>query len=111
MNLKHYAVAGFFALSATVPGVSSAAGDVEAGKAKAGVCAACHGQKGIAQIPTYPNLAGQHEQYLVSALKAYRSKERNGGQAAVMQGQAAALSDSDIANLAAYFASLPAGGE
>ncbi|WP_100637938.1 c-type cytochrome [Marinobacter salexigens] len=109
MKLKHYAVAGLFALGATVPAVS-AAGDVEAGKAKSAVCAACHGQNGIAQIPMYANLAGQHEQYLVSALKAYRSKERNGGMAAIMQGQAAALSDEDIANLAAYYASLPAGG-
>ncbi|MGO1460928.1 MAG: c-type cytochrome [Marinobacter sp.] len=111
MKLKHYAVAGLFALSAAVPAVASAAGDVEAGKAKAAVCAACHGQNGVAQIPMYPNLAGQHEQYLVSALKAYKNKQRSGGQAAVMQGQAAALSDDDIANLAAYYASLPAGGK
>lgn len=111
MKLKHYAVAGLFALSAAVPAVASAAGDAEAGKAKAAVCAACHGQNGVAQIPMYPNLAGQQEQYLVSALKAYKNKQRNGGQAAVMQGQAAALSDDDIANLAAYFASLPAGGK
>ena len=81
-----------------------------AGKAKAAVCAACHGQNGIAQIPTYPNLAGQNEQYLVSALKAYKNKQRSGGQAAIMQGQATGLSDTDIANLAAYYASLPADG-
>lgn len=111
MKLKHYAVAGLFALGAAVPAVASAAGDVEAGKAKAAVCAACHGQNGVAQIPMYPNLAGQHEQYLVSSLKAYKNKQRNGGQAAIMQGQAAALSDEDIANLAAYYASLPAGGK
>lgn len=110
MSLKHYAVAGIFALSAAVPAVASAA-DAAAGQAKAAVCAACHGQNGVAQIPTYPNLAGQNEQYLVSALKAYKDKQRNGGQAAIMQGQAAALSDTDIANLAAYFASLPAGGK
>ena len=111
MKFKHYAVAGLFALSAAVPAVSSAAGDAAAGKAKAAVCAACHGQNGVAQIPMYPNLAGQHEQYLVSSLKAYKNKQRSGGQAAIMQGQAAALSDEDIANLAAYFASLPAGGK
>jgi cytochrome c553 len=57
-------------------------------------------------MPTYPNLAGQNEAYLVSALKAYRSKERNGGMASIMQMQAANLSDADIENLAAYFASL-----
>ena len=109
MELKHYAVAGIFALSAAIPGLASAA-DAAAGKAKAAVCAACHGQNGIAQIPTYPNLAGQNEQYLVAAIKAYKNKQRTGGQAAIMQGQAAALSDTDIANLAAYFASLPADG-
>ncbi|MDO3721172.1 c-type cytochrome [Marinobacter sp. chi1] len=110
MRVKHYAMVGLFALGTAVSGVASAA-DVEAGKAKAAVCAACHGQNGIAQIPTYPNLAGQNEQYLVSALKAYKNKQRSGGQAAIMQGQAAALSDTDIANLAAYYASLPAGGK
>ncbi|MCM0613569.1 c-type cytochrome [Marinobacter sediminum] len=110
MNLKHYAVAGIFALSTVVPAVAAAA-DVEAGKAKAAVCAACHGQNGVAQIPTYPNLAGQNEQYLKLAITAYKNKQRTGGQAAVMQGQAAALSDADIANLAAYYASLPAGGK
>ena len=109
MNLKHYAIAGIFAFSAAVPAVVSAA-DAAAGKAKAAVCAACHGQNGLAQIPTYPNLAGQNEQYRVSALKAYKNKERSGGQAAIMQGQVAALSDTDIANLAAYYASLPADG-
>lgn len=110
MTLKHYTIAGLLALGATVP-VAATAGDVEAGKAKAAVCAACHGKNGIAQIPGYPNLAGQNEQYLVSALKAYKNKQRSGGQAAIMQGQAAGLSDEDIANLAAYYASLPAGGE
>ncbi|MDY6841793.1 MAG: c-type cytochrome [Pseudomonadota bacterium] len=109
MTLKDYAAAGIFALGAAMPAVVSAA-DAEAGKAKAAVCAACHGQNGLAQIPTYPNLAGQKEQYLVMALKAYKNKQRSGGQAVIMQGQAAALSDEDIANLAAYWASLPADG-
>ncbi|RBW49412.1 c-type cytochrome [Marinobacter sp. F3R11] len=110
MKLKHYAIVGLFALGAAVPAVSSAAGDAAAGKTKAAVCAACHNLNGVAQIPMYPNLAGQHEQYLVSSLKAYRDKQRNGGMAAIMQGQAAALSDADIDDLAAYYSSLPAGG-
>ncbi|KGY08564.1 c-type cytochrome [Vibrio sinaloensis] len=83
-----------------------AAGDVAAGQAKAAVCAACHGADGIAVIPGYPNLKGQNEQYLVSSINAYKNKERNGGLAAVMQAQASMLSDADIANLAAYYASL-----
>lgn len=110
MNLKHVAVAGVFALTTALPAISSA-GDAEAGRAKATtVCAACHGQNGKAAIPMYPNLAGQNEAYLVNALKAYRAKERTGGNAPIMQAQAAALSDDEIANLAAYFSSLPAGG-
>tara|TARA_R100000322_G_scaffold70868_3_gene44546 strand:- start:140 stop:475 length:336 start_codon:yes stop_codon:yes gene_type:complete len=109
MNLKHFAVAGLFALGATAP-FAVVAGDAEAGKAKAAVCAACHGQNGISQIPMYPNLAGQKEQYLVASMKAYKNGQRQGGQAPVMQGQATGLSDEDIANLAAYYASLPADG-
>ena len=83
-----------------------AAGDVAAGQAKAAVCAACHGADGIAVIPGYPNLKGQSEQYIVSSINAYKNKERTGGLAAVMQAQASMLSDADIANLAAYYASL-----
>ncbi|GGC64779.1 c-type cytochrome [Marinobacter halophilus] len=109
MNLKHFAVAGLFALGTVVP-VAAVAADAEAGKAKAAVCAACHGQNGISQIPMYPNLAGQKEQYLVASLKAYKNGQRQGGQSAVMQGQATGLSDADIANLAAFYASLPADG-
>lgn len=111
MNVKKLIMTGAVLAAFAAPGLASAAGDAEAGKAKAAVCAACHGQNGIAQIPGYPHLAGQNEAYLVSSLKAYKNNQRSGGQAAVMTGQAAALSDEDIANLAAYYASLPAGGE
>lgn len=83
-----------------------AAGDAAAGKTKAAVCASCHGLDGKAVMPAYPNLAGQNEAYLVSALTAYRNKDRNGGMAAIMQMQAASLSDEDINNIAAYYASL-----
>ncbi|MDX1453134.1 MAG: cytochrome c, partial [Oleiphilaceae bacterium] len=94
------AVAAVLAALAAMP---VSAGDAAAGKAKAAVCGACHGQNGMATINAYPNLAGQNEQYLVSAMKAYKSKQRNGGMAAVMQAQMANLSDEDIANLAAYY--------
>lgn len=109
MSLKRYTMAGLFVLGFTVPALSGAA-DAEAGKAKAAVCAACHGKNGIAQIPGYPNLAGQNEKYLVSSMKAYKNKQRTGGLATIMQGQVAGLSDDDIANLAAYYAGLPADG-
>ncbi|EAQ67389.1 cytochrome c family protein [Marinomonas sp. MED121] len=82
------------------------AADIEAGKAKAAVCAACHGANGYAAIPTYPHLAGQNPAYIELSLKAYKSGQRTGGQAAIMAGMAAPLSDDDIKNLAAYFGSL-----
>ncbi|WP_317933347.1 cytochrome c [Halioxenophilus sp. WMMB6] len=82
-----------------------AGGDPAAGKAKAAVCASCHGMEGKAIAPMYPNLAGQNEPYLVGALKAYRDGQRQGGMSAVMSPMAKTLSDDDINNLAAYFAS------
>ncbi|GAA3958013.1 cytochrome c [Allohahella marinimesophila] len=103
-------VAGFTVL-AGLASVSAQAADAEAGKAKAAVCAACHGQDGIATIPMYPNLAGQNAAYIISALTAYKNKTRTGGQAVVMHGQAAGLSEADMANLAAYYASLKPGGK
>jgi len=67
-------------------------------------CAGCHGARGVsAEGTSYPNLAGQKAAYLVKALKAYRDKTRR---APLMNGMAAGLSDEDIANLAAYYASL-----
>lgn len=83
------------------------AADAKAGKAKAAVCAACHGTNGISMIPTYPNLAGQKEQYLVAQMKAFRDGQRKN---MIMAPMAANLSDEDIANLSAYYAKLdPAG--
>jgi cytochrome c553 len=63
-------------------------------------CAACHGTDGIGILPEYPNLAGQHEDYLQAALKAYRSGQRKN---AVMAGMAAPLTDADIRELARYY--------
>ena len=83
------------------------AADAAAGKAKAAVCAACHGSNGISVIPDYPNLAGQKEKYLQISIKAYRDGERKNP---IMSPMASGLSDTDIANLAAYYASLPPGG-
>lgn len=85
----------------------AAAADVNAGKAKAAVCAACHGANGISVIPDYPNLAGQKVRYLEASIKAYRDGERKN---AIMSPMASGLSDADIANIAAFYASLPAGG-
>jgi len=84
-----------------------AAGDPKAGKAAAAVCLACHGPQGVSTNALWPNLAGQKEEYLVKQLKEFRSEDRKNP---VMGPLAKTLGDSDIDNLAAFFASLPAGG-
>ncbi|WP_022942979.1 c-type cytochrome [Psychromonas hadalis] len=89
-----------------LPSFAFAAGDAAAGKAKSAVCAACHGADGISAAPIYPNLKGQKEAYLLGSLKAYKAGQRKGGMSAIMAPQAMALSDADMANLAAYYASL-----
>ncbi|HET8900200.1 MAG TPA: c-type cytochrome [Rhodanobacteraceae bacterium] len=84
-------------------------GDAQAGAGKAAVCAACHGAQGVAIAPTFPNLAGQSATYLYIQLKEFHDGERNDP---VMTGQAAALSDADMRDLASYYASMapkPAG--
>ncbi|MDH3642613.1 MAG: cytochrome c4 [Gammaproteobacteria bacterium] len=82
-----------------------AAGDSEAGKAQAIVCAACHGQDGATGLdPTYPNLAGQNEKYLYNQLIMIQNDDRP---IALMAGQLIGKSDADLQNLAAYYASLP----
>ena len=101
---KLLAVAGIVMMTAS--GATMAAGDAAAGKTKAAVCAACHGANGISMLPMYPNLAGQKAQYIENAIKAYKAGQRGGPTAMLMNPQAAALSDQDIADLAAYFSSL-----
>ena len=82
-------------------GVAQAAGNAAAGKARSAVCAGCHGDKGQGMGP-YPPLAGKPKASLVKALKNFKS----GRVSSVMHGLAASLSDRDIENLAAYYASL-----
>ena len=90
------------ALSLLLPAVALAGGDPAAGQQKSVACQACHGTDGKSIDPSYPNLAGQHESYLAKALQDYRSGDRSN---AVMAGFAANLSDQDIEDLAAFFAS------
>jgi cytochrome c553 len=78
------------------------AADAAAGKAKSATCAACHGADGNSANPMWPKLAGQHAPYLEKQMKDFRDGRRKDP---VMAPMAAALSDADIANLAAYFAS------
>ncbi|WP_028024278.1 c-type cytochrome [Enterovibrio calviensis] len=85
-----------------------AQGDAEAGKAKSTTCAACHGPDGNSLIPANPVLAGQHEKYLFKQLKEFKLGMTTGGEQgrynAVMAGMVAALSEQDMADLAAYYA-------
>ena len=84
-----------------------AEGSIDAGKNKVSMCVGCHG------IPNYktafpktyrvPRIAGQRSGYIISALKAYRAGERGHPS---MQAVAGSMSDDDIADLAAYYASL-----
>jgi cytochrome c553 len=81
----------------------SFAGDAAAGKAKSMTCAGCHGANGISNNPMWPNLAGQKQAYLASALQMYRDGRRKN---AMMTAMAKNLTDADIANLAEYYSGL-----
>lgn len=74
------------------------------GKEKAAVCAACHGATGTSTGPTWPNLAGQYQDYIEHAVAAYQAKQR---QNPIMQGQAMSLSEQDIKDIAAFYSSQP----
>lgn len=79
--------------------------DISAGRKRAEVCMACHGENGTAVVPSVPNLAGQNQQYLEKALIAYRGGQMR--QDPTMTEMAKPLSDADIANLAAFWHRLP----
>ncbi|MGB5081081.1 MAG: cytochrome c [Burkholderiales bacterium] len=90
-----------FALAAALCAQAFAAGDAASGKRKSQTCAACHGPEGNSPTgPEFPRLAGQHYDYLLKALRDYKSGSRKDP---VMSAQAAALSPQDMADLAAYF--------
>lgn len=79
------------------------AGDVAAGKVKSANCTGCHGMNGKSSIPTNPNLAGQKEAYLIKATKDYRDGKRKDP---MMSSMVSGLSDKDIEDLSAFFASV-----
>ena len=84
-------------------GMSTAQADVQAGRAKARMCAVCHGEFGLGTLPNTPNLAGQPEIYLAEQLQAYRSGKRYNE---IMNIIAKPLTDAEITNLSAWFASI-----
>jgi cytochrome c553 len=83
-------------------GALQAAGDVAAGKAKSAVCMACHGPDGNSPNPIWPNLAGQHANYIMKQLGDFKSGSRSNP---LMSPMAGPLTDADVENLAAYFSS------
>jgi cytochrome c553 len=97
-------LAGMCALAA-MP--AFAAGDAAAGQAKSAICAACHGADGNSVVPNWPKLAGQHEPYLVRQVALIKSGARTVPE---MAGIVPGLTDQDIADLAAWFASRQAAG-
>ncbi len=109
--LNHRATQSVFSSLASVVLVlvissqSLAQGSAEAGQAIAAPCAACHGVDGNSLTPLWPNLAGQHASYLIRQMEAYQSGERED---VLMTALASPLSAEDIADLAAYYATLPA---
>jgi cytochrome c553 len=90
--------------SAAAPEATAAAkpGDPKAGQAKAAACGACHGMDGNSTDPQYPKLAGQSEQYIVLQLESFKSGKR---QNPIMLGMATPLSEQDMHDIGAWFAS------
>ena len=92
-------------ISLSFAATAHAEGDAANGKQKSQPCAACHGADGNKTLDQqYPRIAGQYADYLAKALKDYRSGARKN---AVMAGFATTLSDQDVEDLSAYFASQP----
>lgn len=94
------------ALFVAVLGVTHSAqagGDPAAGREKAKVCRTCHGMDGVGKLPNVPNIGGESDFYLTKQLKAFRKGDRRDEQMAII---ARHLSDQDIADLAAYYASI-----
>ncbi len=85
-----------------VAGSVMAAGDPVAGKKKAALCIGCHGVDGNSANPDWPSLAGQGEAYLAKQITDFKTGERKDG---TMNAMVGGLNDTDIANVAAFFAS------
>ena len=102
---KNLFIAVMFCLM-LLPGTALAGGDLARGAEIAGECANCHGDDGKGD-EDFPAIAGQDAAILVIFLKAFKSGERT-SEDDVMQEYTADLTDQDMADVAAYFASLPA---
>lgn len=101
--MKKQALAALAALALSAPAFA-AKGNAEAGKAKAEPCKACHGESGSSATPDFPRIGGQHADYLAVALRHYKLGKRKNP---IMAGQVANLSEKDMLDLAAWYASQP----
>ncbi|QSA96344.1 cytochrome c [Methylococcus sp. EFPC2] len=77
-------------------------GNAAAGKGKTAICASCHGEDGNSENNAFPRLAGQYEGYLIKVLQDYKRGKRTNP---MMAGFAAGLSEEDIKDISAYYAS------
>jgi cytochrome c553 len=100
-NAKNLAL--YYGLQKPEKAKTPAPGDATAGKASSESCAGCHGEQGVSATPTTPSLAGQDAEYLSAALLSYKDGQRGNE---TMKGLASGLDDSNIKNLAAYYAGL-----
>ena len=108
MNFKLPAVLLASSLALTLVHTSAQAeGNAAAGQTKAATCVACHGVDGNSVNPEWPSLAGQHSQYIVKQLKAFKGGTRKNDTMAPM---AMGLSDQDMEDVATYFSSQTARG-
>jgi cytochrome c553 len=102
----------FLCFSAQASSTIALTGDAARGKTLSETCATCHGADGKALMPAYPNLAGQHPSYIVRSLVEFKKGPEGQRNNPIMMGMSMPLSDQDMADLAAYYGSLPpvAGG-
>jgi len=100
-KLELESLALYFAAQTPVKRAAATRGDAAAGEPGSAMCGGCHGAHGVSVDAATPSLAGQDAEYLVKATKAYRTTRKNWG----MQRYIAGLSDKDIDNIAAFYAS------
>lgn len=96
------AITASILLAITAGTATAAGGNPAAGEAKSQTCASCHGERGNSPSGEFPRLDGQHESYLYQALRRYKSGARENP---VMAGMVADLSEQDMRDLAAFYAS------
>jgi len=93
-----------FLIMGSLTAAPALAGDAAAGKTKVASCVGCHGMTGTSANPMWPNLAGQHEAYLVKQMKDFKNGDRKDPN---MNALAAPLSETDMEDIAAFFSSQP----